>query len=445
MHPLEIQFRQHWQARFGGLKGPFLLALSGGIDSMVLAHLMLRAGLPFGVAHVNFQLRHDESDSDEALVQTFARKHQIACFTTRFATTEIAAERKISIQEAARELRYAWLEEMRAANGYSHILTAHHADDQAETLLINLLRGTGISGLHGIPELHQYIIRPLLFVVRADITEYAIGTGIAWREDASNATDKYLRNGIRHHVIPALQSVMPDAVERLNDNIRRFAEAEMIYDKAIAALRKKLIEPRGKDWYVPLRKLKTQHPLATICLELFRPFGFTPAQLPDVLQLLNAETGRYILSPSHQLLRNRDFLIVAARQPEVADFIQIDAFPATIHVGDTTWHFECIAPPDKLVEGPDIAFLDMSQMQEPLILRTARKGDYFYPLGMGMKKKKLSRFLIDQKVPLHEKASIRIVESNKRIAWIGGLRLDERFKCKPTTREVLRISIKKNG
>lgn len=434
-------FLAHWRRHFSSFSGPFLLAFSGGVDSVVLAHLLHEAQLPFGLAHVNFQLREAESDGDEQFAMQYAKQRRLPYFSTRFNTLLEAETRKMSLQEAARALRYAWLHEVRAAHSFTHLLTAHQANDQAETLFINLLRGTGVAGLRGIVQKQPYLLRPMLFASRERILTHALEYGLEWREDSSNQSDKYLRNAIRHHVMPALAAVMPDAVDRINANMLRFAEVEIIYNKAISQLTKKLIEKRGNDWYVPLRKLRPQEPLATICLELFRPFGFTPAQLPDILQLLHAETGRYLVSDDYIMLRNREFLIITRRTTMESDLIQIDSLPAEITTTEFVFNIDLIESANFLTGDPTVAFLDAAACEAPLVLRRPRTGDYFYPLGMAMKKKKLSRFLIDQKAPLHEKSRLWILESNRRIAWVVGRRIDERFKCAANTQKVIRVRV----
>lgn len=440
---LPQKFAAHWKAKsIDKLKAPHLLALSGGIDSMVLAHLLIDAGVLFAVAHCNFKLRAADADGDEAFVKTFAESHNLACFITSFDTATISAEQKKGIQEVARALRYDWLKEIQALHGFGTIITAHHADDNAETLLINLLRGTGIRGLHGIRDYHNHLLRPMLFATKEEVLAYAAENKIAHREDESNATDKYLRNAIRHKVLPAFKEIMPDAIQRLNDNINRFAEGEQLYQKAIDAEVKKLLEKRGNDYYIPIRKLIQRQPLQTICFELLRPFGFLPAQTPDILNLLHADTGQYLISPTHRLIRNRNFLVITAAKTEEADLISIDSFPTIIKTPTHQYSFSSQPSLSTIDKSASIALLDAKDIVFPLILRRWRIGDYFYPLGMGMKKKKLSRFFIGQKLALHEKEQVWILESGKRIAWVSGMRLDERFKITEKTTAVIRVEMK---
>lgn len=419
-----------------------LLATSGGVDSMVMAQLFYEAKMDFAVAHCNFSLRGDEADMDEQLVNDAARKWMVPFYSTRFETKKLSEEWGKSIQETARILRYEWLEKIREDNKLQYIATAHHADDNVETLLMHLMKGTGISGLHGIPERNGVIIRPLLFSNKEEIKEYAQVHGVPYREDASNAKHDYLRNAIRHKLVPVMKELVPGAVQHMNSSIGRFADAEVLYKKAIEAERKKLMEQRGKDFYLSLLKLKKREPLATVCYELFQPYGFLPAQVPQILELLDAETGKYVTSATHRIIRNRDFLVLTTLQATGTDMIGIEGVPCTIeaegqHFTITEQAVPLLIPTDK-----DVACIDMSKLSFPLVLRKWRKGDYFYPLGMGMKKKKLSNFFIDQKVPLHEKENVWVLESDKRIVWVAGMRPDERFKVKNGTERVLLVKRK---
>jgi tRNA(Ile)-lysidine synthase len=437
------RFEKNWaQKRFAASEHTTLLAVSGGVDSMIMADLFLRSGLKFAIAHCNFQLRGAEANKDEELVGNWAQLHNIPFHSARFDTKQKSEEWKKGIQETARILRYEWLDIIREEHKYRRLATAHHANDNAETLLINLFKGTGIAGLHGIPEQNDHIIRPLLFASKQDILAYAQSENIPYREDASNAKDDYLRNAVRLNIIPTIDKHFPNVVQHLNDSITRFAETEILYKKIIEQERKKLLEKRGNDYYIPVLRLKHREALQTICYELCMPFGFTPAQVPHIVQLIESESGHYINSPTHRIIRNRDFLIITAIPTQHTDLILIEGFPCTIETEHYKFHFSVEKKPEKISADNTIALIDMKRVVLPLTLRKWRIGDYFYPLGMGMKKKKLSKYFIDQKVPLHEKDRTWVLESDKRIAWVAGMRLDERFKIIPATHEVLRVSLK---
>lgn len=434
---LQQQFQEYWKQKGFGKNGKHvLLAASGGIDSMAMATLCLQSNVPFGVAHCNFQLRGEEADKDEQLVANWCKEHGITFHNVRFDTQAKVDEWKKGIQETARILRYDWLERIRAEHGYSYIATAHHANDNAETLLMNLFKGTGITGLHGIQAINGYIIRPLLFAAKKDVIAYVQEQHISYRDDASNATDKYLRNDVRLNLLPVIEKSFPQVIDNLNNSIQRFADAEVLYKRAIEQERKKLIEKRGNDLYIPIRKLQHRTPLNTICYELFTPYGFTAAQVPHIVALLSSESGHYISSSTHRVIRNRDFLIVTTVATTDTDFIAIDTIPAVVQAGNQQYKF-AYQDNNTVTADNNIAYINAAKLEQPLILRRWKQGDYFYPLGMGMKKKKLSRYMMDKKIPLHEKEQVWVLESNKRIVWVAGHRLDERFKITPNTDKVL--------
>jgi tRNA(Ile)-lysidine synthase len=432
------KFQDNWRRNgFNTIQQPVLLAVSAGSDSMVMAHLFLQSGIPFAVAHCNFQLRGDEADKDEELVRNWCAANKIEFYNVRFDTAAKVEQWKKGVQETARILRYEWLEQIRNQHQYAAITTAHHANDNAETLLMNLFKGTGISGLHGIMPKNGKIIRPLLFAAKKDITAYVLQEQVPYREDASNASDKYTRNDIRLNILPVIEKSFPNVISSLNNSIQRFAEAEELYKKAIEQERKKLLEQRGNDYYVAVRKLQKCSPLHTICYELFKPFGFATGQVQDIIGLLSSESGHYLISPTHRIIRDRDFLIITVFDTRQADFITIENIPLTLRAGGRQYKFRYLPIPAEIPADSNMAYIDAAKLEQPLILRRWKLGDYFYPLGMGMKKKKLSRFLIDKKTPLHEKENVWVLESNKRIVWVAGHRLDERFKIQPGTKEVV--------
>lgn len=432
------RFIENWNKRqLADKQQTVLLAVSGGSDSMAMSHLFLKAGLSFSIAHCNFQLRGEEADKDEQLVREWCFDNNIVFHHVRFDTKEKMEEWGKGVQETARILRYEWLENLRKEQGYSHIATAHHANDNVETLLMNLFKGTGIAGLHGIPVVNERIIRPLLFAQKKDIANYIAEHNIPYRDDASNATDNYLRNAVRHHIVPVVEEWFKDGVQQVNESITRFSEAEILYRKAVDRELKRLIEKRGNDYYILVRKLIKTEPLSTICYELLQPFGFTALQVTSVINLLIAETGKRVESQTHHIIRNRDFLIITAKQFNATDFIQIDSVPCSIHAGKYQFVFSADDDNKHIPSDNNIAHIDIEKLSFPLILRRWKTGDYFYPLGMGMKKKKLSKLFIDNKVPLHEKEHVWVLESDKRIVWVAGMRLDERFKVKETTQNVL--------
>ncbi len=440
MKDLAQRFAEGWKQKRFPTGEKVLLALSGGLDSMTLAHLLQASRIPFAAAHCNFSLRGKDSDDDAAFVESWCAANSIFCHVKRFDTAAFAAQSGSSIQVSARDLRYAWFEALRNEHEYAAVLTAHHADDVAETMLINLSRGTGIAGLHGIPERNGYLIRPLLFATRKQLLDYANEHGIVWREDASNSEDKYLRNAIRHHILPKLEELLPGAAPRIAETAQRLRGTELIYRKAIESRLTKLKELRGKDWYVPIRLLHKEQALTTLVYELFLPFGFSGDQMPQILALMEGISGRQILSATHRIIRHRDFLVVTALAEKDANLILIESIPARIETADGVFDFSWTSKEEPFSDIPTVALVNGDDLSFPLVLRTRREGDYFYPLGMGGKKKKLKRFFIDTKTPLHEKDHIRILEdAAKRILWVAGKRVDERAKVLPSTVQILKV------
>ena len=427
-----------------GSKHKWLVAVSGGVDSVVLCHLAAANNIPFAIAHCNFQLRGEESYRDKNFVIALAKQAGVELFVKDFDTKKYMAETGKSVQVAARDLRYNWFYELLAqspgTNSQSMIATAHHANDNIETVLMNLFRGTGIKGLRGILPVHDKIIRPLLGVTKEAILDYAEKNGLAWVEDSSNSSDKYTRNLIRNQVIPIMEKAIPRDEIGFEKSIEMMAEAEMLYDEAIGLHKKKLLEPKGNETHIAVLKLAASKPLKTIAYELFNEFGFTASQTEEVLALLQSESGKYISSASHRIIRNRAWLIIAPHQTEEARLILIEKVDHKIIFsgGEINIQYATNNLPFSISKAPEIATLDAAHIQFPLLLRPWKQGDYFYPLGM-KKKKKLARFFIDQKLSKTDKEKIWVIESNKKILWVVGHRIDERFKITDSTSAIIRI------
>jgi tRNA(Ile)-lysidine synthase len=419
-----------------------LLAVSGGVDSVVLCELCKRAGFDFVIAHCNFQLRNEESDGDEAFVKALASKYEVGALVKRFDTTQYATEKKLSIQVAARNLRYEWFSEILSQSSnppLNYILTAHHANDNIETLLINFFKGTGIAGLQGI--LHKSgirgeMIRPLLFAKREDIVGFAVENKLSWREDSSNESNKYTRNYFRNGLMPALREVYPQVEDNLLDNIIRFQDVNLLYRQSIQGLKKKLLTENKGEWLLPVLQLQKTGALKTVLFELTKEYGFTPGQANDIIHLLNGESGKYVDSASHRILRNRKWLIISALSGSTRNYFSIQEGDSRIILPGKELIIAKSTYNGKLEKDPMVAMLDAKHIQFPLLLRKWKQGDYFYPLGM-KKKKKLSRFFIDQKLSITEKENTWVVEMNKKIIWIAGLRIDDRFKIVPDTKNVV--------
>jgi tRNA(Ile)-lysidine synthase len=420
----------------------YLLAVSGGIDSMVMADLFLQQQLEFSVAHCNFQLREEDSNLDEQLVIDWCIKNNIDYFIKRVDTKEYCAQHKCSIQVGAREIRYAFFDEICADKNIDFIVTAHHQDDTIETTLFQFFRGTGIKGLTGIPARNQKIIRPLLSYSKQQIVDYAAKFQVAFREDKSNLKQDYSRNKMRLHIIPQLEELYPAFKNNIANNIHRMNEVNEIYLQQIKNYKKKLIEQRGKDFYIPILKLKTISPLATILFELIKEFHFSYEQTLQVLQLLERQTGSFVASQTHQIIKNRNFLIVTEKNTQLSELILMDEGNTKIETQDFVMKLKSIrADKFEINKGLKYCAIDAKLIEFPLLLRKWRTGDYLYPFGM-TKKKKLSKVLIDAKIPLHEKETIWVVESNKKIVWVVGVKSDNRFRVSEKTQNVLCFEIK---
>lgn len=420
-------------------KKKYLLAVSGGVDSMVMASLFLGSACTFGVAHCNFGLRGAESDDDEHLVEDWCRRHDIPFFTTRFNTHAAAKEYKASIQETARLLRYRFFEEIRSKHGYDLLATAHQRDDNAETMLFHFLRGTGIKGLCGIPAQQGPLLRPMLDFSREEIQAYANQHAIPFRNDSSNAEEHYTRNKIRLGILPMLAEIFPNVNQVLHDNSLRINEAYQLYRESVEAYRTKLIEQRGRDWYIPLRKLRQVKPLHTLIYELTAPFGFGHEESRQLSVLMDRPTGTLMRSASHTIYKNREFFIIRSNEASAGDIILIDEGCDRVECSDFILTFESATPPGRIPSGNQFEeIIDAGQLCYPLILRKWREGDYLYPLGMS-KKKKVSRVLIDARIALPDKDRIWVLESDKKIVWIPGVKLDNRFKLNENTQQCLKM------
>jgi len=420
-----------------------ILAVSGGVDSMVMAYLFYKAGFNFDIAHCNFSLRGKEADKDEALVKITAHKYKCTFYSKKFNTKTYAKENKISIQMAARDLRYEWFNELHQNKLCDYIALAHHQNDSAETFLINLVRGTGISGLHGIKAKNGIFIRPLLFADRSQIEAFAQKHQIEFRDDASNLEDKYVRNKIRHQIIPLLESINPSVVASLSHAADNLLETEKLYHEYIAVLKKKIFKKSGHRFLIDINQLMKIEARATVLFEILKPWGFNTTQVDEILESLNALSGKVFLSSTYKLLKDREKLIIEKLEKAENNTVYIykntksvktDSFKLTLSNLKKNNDFSPYSA------SALVAFVDADKVSFPLTLRKWEKGDYFMPLGM-KKKKKISDFLIDNKMSLFEKAKVKLLCSEKNIIWIAGLRADERYKITTQTKHVLKIEI----
>lgn len=438
------RFLEYWhREQFAGPQDTVLLAVSGGPDSMAMAGLFYEAKIPFAVAHCNFGLRGKAADEDEHLVLDWCLERRIICHARVFNTRKRAEEEKKSIQEAARDIRYEYLNQLCGEYGYACIATAHHREDNAETVLMRIFQGAGIHGLQGIPKKNGRIIRPLLFASQKSLQVYLADRQIPFRIDASNHTDAYLRNRLRRHTLPAIKKEFADAVDQLNALSEKMQDASWLYQHAVATQLAALSMPvSGPEeaglWAAQL----AAHPARkTLLYEWLKPFGFSAAQTDEVLYLLEAPVGKKVTSGTHMVLRERNHLLLAPLASPDTQSYAIHKIPGMVETMDAVFHFSEAALPGNPDVGKYSVYLDLDKIKLPLMLRRWQAGDTFCPLGMGGKTKKLSDFFVDQKLSVRQKEKVWILESKGRIVWVAGFRLDERFKLDQATRKVLQVSM----
>jgi len=442
---LQQQFENNIQQhQFFSKKDKILVAVSGGIDSVVLCQLLHQGGFTFAIAHCNFTLRQQASNEDEAFVKAMAERYKADFFSRSFDTHAFAENKKIGIQEAARTLRYSFFTELVSEKSHQlyGLVTAHHADDNVETCLMNFFKGTGLAGLQGMAaKSRQYdilIIRPLLIFSKTQLIEYAGQEKLLWREDASNATDKYTRNYFRNTLIPGLQKVFPQVEQNILGNMRRFAGASEIYQYGIQQLLKKQLQQKGEEWHWPVWMLLKSPGSLTLLYEFVKNYGFLPGQVPGIMNLCQSETGKYVSSETHRIFRNRRWLVLAPLGAGASHFI-IDEERTQVFFDGQVLKIKKLHAPVNITPGEFTAQLDAGEIQFPLLLRKYKTGDYFYPLGLA-KKKKLSRFFIDKKLSVSQKEKVWVIESQRKIVWVIGYRIDDRFKITARTKNVLQLS-----
>ena len=414
-----------------------LLTVSGGIDSVTLSDLFHKAGFNFGIAHCNFGLRGEESDEDEAFAKKLSKKYKVPFYTERFDTQIFAEKEKISIQMAARQLRYRWFEELRKLKGYSYIATAHHAGDAVETVLLNVVRGTGIAGMNGIRAKTGYIIRPLLFADREQIREYMAEHHLGWREDSSNQSAKYQRNYLRQEVVPLLKKLNPNLEHTMQTSVQRIGAAERVFRQYIEELKAKVWEENNEATYIN-QNLIPEQDRAALLYELLVDCNFS---FSDVKSIVATETtGKFIESPTHTLAKDRERLTLTPKN--LGDYLS-----SYIAEGQQEFNEKGIQLIIKSLEisnftldtATNTACLDYDKLVFPLQLRKWKEGDWFCPLGMN-KKKKVSDFLVDNKVSVNLKDKVYVLCSAGAIVWIVGRRIDERYKINDNTKKVFVIS-----
>lgn len=418
-----------------------LLAVSGGMDSMAMLELFHKAGYVFDIIHCNFKLRGADADEDERFVLGMAERYGVKCFHRSFDTAGIAKSSGRSIQMVARELRYEYFDEVVVENGYNFVATAHHLDDQTETFFINLARGCGLAGLHGIAPKKDKLVRPLLFTGREGIETFIKENQIPYREDTSNAEVKYIRNKIRHEILPMFREINPSFDAEMTQNIARLAETESIFKDHIEKVRKALSKAEGDIVSFDIDKLKELNPIDAYLYAFLKEFGFGKDDIMKIIDTFEGISGKQFFSPTHRLLVDRDKILITRLPAGLLNYeLTLDSDSRSISE-PLEMAFEKLPAMDyNIPQGEDIASLDYDKLRFPLRIRSWKKGDYFIPLGM-KNRKKLSDYFIDKKFSRIKKERSLVLISGDDIAWIIGERIDERYKVTADTKLIYRISV----
>ncbi len=418
-----------------------LLGVSGGVDSMVLACLFLSTDIAFEIAHCNFKLRGEQSDKDETFVLDFAKKHSIRFHNQIFNTVEIANQTGVSLQMAARELRYDWFFQLMEKNKFDFLAIAHHRDDEYETILFNLIKGTGISGLTGWEAKKNQIIRPLLFTNRSEILDFAMKNGVQWREDLSNTNTKYTRNKIRHKIVPVINEINPGYLDTYKGTKVRLIENERLLANVLDHFYNNSVIKRGSDLFIASDKLrKVEYPTQAIYY-VIKQFGFNYKQCIDIWNAIE-QPGKIFNSHSHTLNVDRKEIIISDSNPHI-EMKLINEKDSKAVIGKTEFSFESLYNLSTLeIKATDknTAYLDKEKLAFPLQIKPVSEGDLFVPLGM-TGKKKISDFMIDEKIPVNLKSRVLTIVSDNKIAWIAGHRIDDRFKITAGTKNIFCIKM----
>ncbi len=425
-----------------------LVAVSGGIDSVVLCDLFKRSGFEFGIIHCNFQLRGDDSEKDAKLVQYLAEKYNVAFFLEKFETIKYQKENKISLEVAARELRYKYFEETRLNFNYDRIATGHHHNDNIETTILNLIKGTGIKGLTGIPVINGKIIRPLLFATRSEIVLYARENSLVFNFDETNLSNDFERNRLRNEIIPLMKMINPSLEKTMMRNLKHFKEIAIIYNTQIKKKLNSLIQIKGNDTYLPVSSILHLPGAATYLHEFLHPYQFNEDQINTILQSLG-ETGKVFYTDKYRIVLDRKNIILTSIEKQDESIIIIDEETKTIPQNGFKLLLE-ISKYNKNMQfnnSGNIAYFDADSISFPLVLRTWEKGDYLYPLGITKKKsdkpgkKKVSDILTNAKYNILQKEKTKVLLCGDKIIWLVGLRQDCRFQITEKTTRLLKIKM----
>lgn len=418
-----------------------LVGVSGGIDSIVLLDLLDKAGFSIAIAHCNFRLRGIESEGDEGLVSMLALKYDVPFYNTSFDTEVYAKENKVSVEMAARDLRYKWFEEIRIKHHFNFVAVAHHRDDQLETFFLNLARGTGLTGLTGMRPLNGKIVRPLLFASRDEIEHYRHQKHLEFREDASNLSLDYQRNKIRHTLLPVMETLNPTFREGLIRTMSHLEDISKICNHAISQTWERVSLRKGEEYQISIAELKLLHPLSTYLFEFLKPFGFNSTVVGEIVSSLDGISGKQFVSQTHRVVHHRDSLILTPLPPENRNIFYLEeGISELVHPVHLRIHITKKDDGFKIPGSRFEANIDRGKVQFPLLIRKWQQGDYFKPLGMkGFKK--ISDFFIDSKLSLPEKENVWIVANGEQVVWIIGHRLDDRYKITVQTKEILKVEM----
>jgi tRNA(Ile)-lysidine synthase len=413
-----------------------LAAVSGGMDSALMVHLLKGAGIDFSIAHCNFQLRGNEALRDQEFCNNLATKLRVPFHTINFDTTAYAAHNKISIQMAARELRYQWFDALCGQTGNQAIALAHHQNDTIETILLNLTRGTGIAGLHGILPKNGILVRPLLFLKRDEIVEIVAANKLDFVEDSSNASAKYARNKIRLEVVPKLKELNPSLEKTFENNLKHFRDLELLLENEVARLKKDMLKQQGVETFLLIADVKKLNPAHLLLFKLLQPYGFNETTVDDVLSVLDKHSGRIFESGGYVLVLDRDRLIIKLKKTGEQQAVTITAQDHEVYYGNYKLNLLHDDSPLIVKDNPMATSVDAALLIYPLTVRAWQEGDYFCPLGM-KGRKKLSDYFINQKITLHQKEEVPLlVNGNGDIIWVAGYRPDERYKVNNNTKKV---------
>ncbi len=418
-----------------------LVGVSGGADSVLLLHLLSEIGVDCGIAHCNFNLRGKESNDDELFVRELAHEYSLPFHLKSFDTKQYAKKNGISIEMAARDLRYEWFDKIRKEADYKYIAIAHHLDDSIETMLLNLVRGTGIRGLVGIRTKNKSVVRPLLFLKRTEIEQFMYNSNLAYRTDSSNNELIFKRNKIRQQILPIFEELNPKIRQTMQANLNRFAEIETIYLQSIEQKKAECISVQKTKTYININKFKKLDSKHTYLYEFIKVYGFTKTQVDSIIQSLDAESGKKFNTSSYCLIKDRNKLIISEIANSEKMVITINEEQKILKI-PLNMQFVVIQKNEEfeLVRKAKIVMLDFDKLSFPLTLRKWKAGDWFVPLGM-KNRKKVSDFLIDKKIDLIDKQNVYVLESSNNIIWILRHRLDDRYKIDSKTKQIYQITI----